>query len=368
MTELFELKQEIEKLNKELLEIGQSINISLLKDNLKDNEKLMNEEGFWDDTEKANNILKKSTSIKNKISKFKNINNSLEDINIFVEMLEEEFIESEAQNAKTQIDKVKDSLNAFTLETLLNGEYDSNNAILSIHPGAGGTESQDWAEMLLRMFIRFCEKSRYKVKIMEQLPGDIAGIKSVTLLVEGENAYGYLKGEKGIHRLVRLSPFDSDHRRHTSFASVDIEPEIKEEINLEIDSSDLKIDTYRAGGAGGQHVNKTDSAVRITHLPTKIVVSCQNERSQFQNKDTAMKMLKSKLVKILKEEHKEKLSEIKGDYGQIAWGNQIRSYVFHPYSLVKDHRTNIETSNVSAVMDGDIFRFIDGYLKNPNLK
>ena len=363
MAELIELKNLLDDIDKELSDIAGSINIKSLKDELVKKETLMNDESFWNENDKANKILKEVKSLKSQINSYSSLEYKKDDISVLVEMLQEDFSQNEADSAMEELLELEKELKVFTIDTLLSGEYDSNNAILSIHPGAGGTESQDWAEMLLRMFIRFAEKRKFKIKILEQLPGDVAGIKSVTLLISGDNAYGYLKGEKGVHRLVRISPFDSNSRRHTSFASVDVEPEIKEDINLEINPSDLKIDTYRAGGAGGQHVNKTDSAVRITHLPTKIVVSCQNERSQFQNKETAMKILKGKLFKILMEEHKEKIDEIKGDYGQIAWGNQIRSYVFHPYSMVKDHRTKAETSNVQAVMDGDINIFIDAFLK-----
>ncbi|WP_290773644.1 peptide chain release factor 2 [Anaerofustis sp.] len=363
MAELTELKNLLNDISKELDDISKSIDIPTLKESLIQKENLMNDENFWNESEQANKVLKEIKTLKSQINKFTSIENKKEDMNILIEMLEDEFTESDASSTMQELNLLKKELQSFVIDTLLSGEYDSNNAILSIHPGAGGTESQDWAEMLYRMFLRFAEKRKFKIKILEELSGDVAGIKSVTMLLKGENAYGYLKGEKGVHRLVRISPFDSNNRRHTSFASVDVEPEINEDINLEINPSDLKIDTYRSGGAGGQHVNKTDSAVRITHLPTKIVVSCQNERSQFQNKETAMKILRGKLYKILMEEHKEKLDEIKGDYGQIAWGNQIRSYVFHPYSMVKDHRTKAETSNVQSVMDGDIDLFIDAYLK-----
>jgi peptide chain release factor 2 len=251
---------------------------------------------------------------------------------------------------------------------LLNGEYDNNNAILSIHPGAGGTEAQDWADMLFRMYTRWIESHGYKMTVLDFLPDPEAGIKSVTLLVEGENAYGYLKSEKGVHRLVRISPFDAAKRRHTSFASVDITPELEDDDEVEINEVDLRIDTYRSTGAGGQHVNTSDSAIRITHIPTGIVVTCQNERSQLQNKVMAMKMLKSKLGEIRREENKEKIEDIQGKYNQIAWGSQIRSYVFHPYSMVKDHRTDAETGNVQAVMDGDLDMFMNEYLKMKSLE
>ncbi len=253
------------------------------------------------------------------------------------------------------------------LETLLSGKYDKNNAIISLHPGAGGTEAQDWAMMLFRMYQRWAERRGFEVETLDYLPGDEAGIKSVTILIKGDNAYGYSKSEKGVHRLVRISPFDASGRRHTSFASCDVMPEIDDDIEINISPDDLKIDTFRSGGAGGQHVNKTDSAIRITHLPTGVVVSCQSERSQHQNKDTAMKMLKAKLVEMAEREHKEKIEDLKGDMKDIAWGSQIRSYVFHPYNMVKDHRTNYEVGNIGAVMDGDLDGFINAYLKGANL-
>lgn len=260
------------------------------------------------------------------------------------------------------ISELNKKLDSFRVETLLSGEYDSNNAIISLHPGAGGTESQDWAEMLLRMYTRWAEKKGYKVKTLDLQPGDVAGIKSVTLLVEGVNAYGYLKTERGVHRLVRISPFDSSGRRHTSFASLDVMPEVDESVEIEILPEDIRIDTFRSSGAGGQHVNTTDSAIRITHLKTGIVVQCQNERSQHQNKDVAMGMLKGKLVEIMEQEKMDHIEDIKGDYSQIAWGSQIRSYVFHPYTMVKDHRTNVEIGNVASVMDGDLDSFMNAYL------
>ena len=260
------------------------------------------------------------------------------------------------------IKKLKKDLEALRIETLLTGQYDKNNAILTLHAGAGGTEAQDWVEMLLRMFTRWAEKKGYVVKTLDFLAGDEAGIKSVTIQVNGENAYGYLKSEKGVHRLVRISPFDASGRRHTSFASVDVMPELDDDIQVDINPDDLRIDTYRSSGAGGQHVNKTESAVRITHIPTGIVVSCQNERSQFQNRDTAMKMLKAKLLELKEREQKEKIVDLKGVQMEIAWGSQIRSYVFCPYTLVKDHRTNYEEGDVNAVMDGEIDGFINAYL------
>ena len=280
-----------------------------------------------------------------------------------MEMAEEEPDESLTEEAAGSCKEISDALEALKLRTLLDGKYDQNNAIVSVHAGAGGTDAQDWAEMLFRMYTRWCEKKGYKSKLIDMQEDTEGGIKSATLLVEGENAYGYLKNEKGVHRLVRISPFDSSGRRHTSFASLDVIPEIDEDLDVEIDPDDLRIDTFRSSGAGGQHVNKTDSAIRITHLPTNIVVTCQNERSQHQNKDTAMKLLKSKLLELKEQEHKESLDELKGDYSQITWGSQIRSYVFHPYTMVKDHRTGAEVGNVNAVMDGDLDYFINEKLK-----
>ena len=326
-------------------------------------EEQMNSPGFWDDNENAQKVLKEVKTLKGKLTEYNKIYGMSEDFSVLLEMLEDDPTEENEKEVQAEFAELKRLSEQFTLQTLLTGEYDENNAILSIHPGAGGTESQDWADMLLRLYMRYGERNRYKVTMLDYLEGDVAGIKSVTLLFSGTNAYGFLKAEKGVHRLVRISPFDSANRRHTSFASVDVMPEIDEVTDFEIDPSDLRVDTYRASGAGGQHVNKTESAIRITHLPTGIIVACQNERSQHQNRDMAMKILKSKLSELMHQEHKDKLSDLKGDYGQIAWGNQIRSYVFHPYSMVKDHRTGTETGNVQAVMDGEINIFIDAYLK-----
>lgn len=262
------------------------------------------------------------------------------------------------------VNKLEKNTEKLEIETLLSGKYDSNSAIVTIHPGAGGTESQDWAEMLYRMYTRWATKNGYNVKELDYLEGEEAGIKSVTFEIEGPNAYGYMKSEKGVHRLVRISPFDSGGRRHTSFASIEVLPEITDDIEIVINSDDLRIDTYRAQGAGGQHINKTSSAVRITHVPTNIVVACQSERSQIQNRETAMKMLKSKLLDLKEQEHKEKIEDLKGDQKDIAWGSQIRSYVFCPYTMVKDHRTNFEVRNVQSVMDGNLDEFMESYLRN----
>ncbi len=324
----------------------------------------MNRPDFWDNPENAQKFMKEKKSIEGKLTQLQELGAQLDDVAVLIEMAEEEPDESLIQEASGECQKIADALETLKLRTLLDGKYDQNNAIVSVHAGAGGTDAQDWAEMLFRMYTRWCEKKGYKSKLIDMQDDTEGGIKSATLLVEGENAYGYLKNEKGVHRLVRISPFDSSGRRHTSFASIDVIPEIDEDLNVEINPEDLRIDTYRSSGAGGQHVNKTDSAIRITHLPTNIVVTCQNERSQHQNKDTAMKLLKSKLMELKEQEHKESLDELKGDYSQITWGSQIRSYVFHPYTMVKDHRTGAEVGNVNAVMDGEIDYFINEKLKH----
>ena len=320
-------------------------------------------EGFWDDQEAAQNLLKNKKILEDKLNEYENLERTLEDIKVMIELAIEEDDESIVSEIKELKQSFEDEIEKVKIKTLLTGEYDENNAILSIHAGSGGTDAQDWAEILLRMYIRYGEKKGYKVKTLYLQEDTEGGIKSATLLIEGTNAYGYLKNEKGVHRLVRISPFDSSGRRHTSFASVDVMPEIDKDISVEIDSDDLRIDTFRSSGAGGQHVNKTDSAIRITHIPTNIVVSCQNERSQHQNKDMAMKMLMSKLIELKEQEHKENLKELKGDFSQITWGSQIRSYVFHPYTMVKDHRTGAEVGNVDKVLDGDLDYFINEKLK-----
>ncbi len=324
----------------------------------------MNDKDFWNDNEKAQNILQENKSLKETLDEFNELLNLKEEIELLIQIAIEENdnslegeIEKEINNLKEKVDKVK-------IKTLLNGEYDKNNAIFSINAGTGGLDAQDWAQMLLRMYIRYSEKKGYKVKILDMLDDSAAGIKSATLKIEGLNAYGYLKSEKGVHRIVRISPFDPSGKRHTSFASIDVLPELDDSIKIDINPSDLKIDTYRASGAGGQHINTTDSAVRITHIKTGVVVQCQNERSQHKNKDTAMKMLMAKLIELKELEQKEKIEDIQGKYSQITWGSQIRSYVFQPYKLVKDHRTGAEIGNVDSVMDGNIDLFINEYLKN----
>lgn len=322
----------------------------------------MQEAGFWDDNKKAEEVTKKSKTIKNKIDGFDKLKSQIEDIEILKEMMEEDDEESSREIIQT-IRDIETQIEEYNMKVLLCGEYDKNNVILTLHVGVGGTDANDWTEMLLRMYTRWCEKQGYNVDTLDLIPGDEAGIKNVTLKVTGEYAYGYLKAEKGIHRLVRISPYNSNGKRQTSFASMEVLPELTKEQDIDIRADDLRIDTYRSGGAGGQHVNTTDSAVRITHLPTGVVVQCQNERSQFSNRDTAMEMLKSKLVELKERAHKEKIEDLTGELKDMGWGSQIRSYVFHPYSMVKDHRTNVETSNVTAVMDGEIDMFINAYLK-----
>lgn len=319
---------------------------------------------FWSDAKNNSTILKQITSLKYRIEKYKKVKSNLESIIETNELIKLEYDEDLEKEIVLSTNNIEKEIEKLEVSTLLSGKYDSNNAIITLHPGAGGTEAQDWVEMLYRMYTRWANANGYKVEELDYLEGDEAGIKSVTFSVSGEYAYGYLKGEQGVHRLVRISPFDAGGRRHTSFASVEVLPEITEDIQIDINPDDLRIDTYRASGAGGQHINKTSSAIRITHIPTNIVVACQTERSQIQNRETAMKMLKSKLLNLKEKEQKDTIDELKGIQMDIAWGSQIRSYVFCPYTLVKDHRTNYEVGNVAGVMDGDLNGFIDSYLKS----
>lgn len=321
------------------------------------------ESNFWEDTKKSNSILSEIKTKKNIISSYRKIEEEIQNIIELTELVKLEYDEELAKEIISNTNKISNEVEKFELQTLLNGKYDKNNAILTLHPGAGGTEAQDWAEMLYRMYTRWAQKQGYTVKELDYLEGDEAGLKSVTFEVIGDNAYGYLKGEMGVHRLVRISPFDAGGRRHTSFASLEVLPEITDDVELYINPDDIKMDVYRASGAGGQHINKTSSAVRLTHIPTGIVVACQTERSQLQNRENAMKMLKSKLLDLKEREQKETIEELKGVQREIAWGSQIRSYVFCPYTLVKDHRTNFEVGNVHSVMDGDLDGFIESFLK-----
>lgn len=318
---------------------------------------------FWDDNDYAQSLLKQQKQTATKIENYVNLLHAVEDLEALCEMAIDEKEESMTKEVVKTYDEVHAIYEKMLLETLLTGDYDHNHAIVSVHAGSGGTDAQDWAEMLMRMYRRWCDEKGYDVKILDLQNDTEGGIKSVSFTVSGINAYGFLKSEKGVHRIVRISPFDSSGKRHTSFASVDVMPELDDDVEIDINPSDLKVDTFRASGAGGQHVNTTDSAVRITHLPTGIVVSCQNERSQIANRNTAMKMLMGKLIELKEREQKERIEDLAGDYSQITWGSQIRSYVFHPYTMVKDHRTQAEVGNVQAVMDGEIDVFIDAFLK-----
>lgn len=326
---------------------------------------MMADPSFWDNQDKAQDVIDKNNALKSVVNAYRDLEANIEDMETTRELLLEEDDTSMKDDLEASVTHFQNELNQFELQLLLDGPYDANDAIIELHPGAGGTESQDWTNMLLRMYQRYCEQKGFKVEIADYLPGDEAGVKSVTMIVKGHNAYGFLKAEKGVHRLVRISPFDSSGRRHTSFASCDVIPQFNNtEIEVEINPDDITVDTFRASGAGGQHINKTESAIRITHHPTGIVVNNQNERSQIKNREAAMKTLKSKLYQLKIEEQEQEMAEIRGEQKEIGWGSQIRSYVFHPYAMVKDHRTNEETGNTSAVMDGEIDPFIDAYLRS----
>ena len=337
--------------------------ISKLQEELKNLEKQTLDTDFWNDQKNSKKVLERIKTLKRKCNNYKEIKKEINNLKELTELVNVEPDEEMAKDIIKATNNIKKKVEKFEIETLFSGKYDNNNAIITIHPGAGGTESQDWAEMLYRMYTRWATKNEFEIKELDYLEGEEAGLKSVTFEIIGENAYGYMKCEKGVHRLVRISPFDSGGRRHTSFASVEVLPEITDDIEIAINPDDLRIDTYRASGAGGQHINKTSSAVRITHIPTNIVVACQSERSQIQNRETAMKMLKSKLLDLKEQEQKEKIEDLKGEQKEIAWGSQIRSYVFCPYTMVKDHRTNYEVGNVESVMDGNITDFMEAFLK-----
>ena len=324
----------------------------------------MGEPNFWDNPEEAQKVAQVVTQLKDEVGIFRSLETRSEDLEVMLELAMEEEDADIVGEIEQSLTSVRADIEHLELGMLLSGEYDANNAILTLHAGAGGTEAQDWTSMLLRMFGRFAERSGYSVDVLDYQPGDEAGVKSVTLGINGHNAYGYMKSEKGVHRLVRISPFDSNARRHTSFAAVDVMPEIDDTVEINISPADLKVDTYRASGAGGQHINKTDSAVRMTHIPTGIIVQCQNQRSQIQNRERCMQLLRAKLFEYEKQKQAELKSDIAGDYQAIEWGSQIRSYVFQPYTMVKDHRTNAETGNVQAVMDGDLEKFVEAYLRS----
>lgn len=363
MLELEENLRLLNDLKEKLEQIKNSMKIENLKNELNILESQTLTDNFWEDQKKSSTVFSKIKNIQKKINSYENINielTNLYEMNQLLMLEQDENLQQELLDASNNI-KIK--IDNLEITTLFSEKYDSNNAIITLHPGAGGTESQDWVQILYRMYGKWASNNGFSLKELDYIEGEEAGIKSVTALISGDNAYGYLKGEMGVHRLVRISPFDSGGRRHTSFASVEVLPEISDDIDIEINLDDLRIDTYRASGAGGQHINKTDSAVRITHIPTNIVVSCQSERSQMLNKENAMKMLKSKLLDLKEKENKETISELKGEQKDIAWGSQIRSYVFCPYTLVKDHRTNYEVGNVEAVINGDLNEFMKEYLK-----
>lgn len=363
MVEFEELRLRLLDSEKPIENLKEALAIDSLKAEVEVLEKESAAPDFWDDMENSQKVMQKIGSLKAKVTGYESLKSDYEDALVMIELADEEGDLSLLDDCTASVKDIETRVEDMTLSTLLSGEFDGKNALLTFHAGAGGTEAQDWAEMLFRMYNRWGERHGYKVSTLDYLDGDVAGIKSATILVEGENAYGYLKGEMGIHRLVRVSPFDSSGRRHTSFASVEVMPEIDDDVNVEIREEDIKMDVYRASGAGGQKVNKTSSAVRLIHIPTGIVVSCQIERSQHQNREVAMRMLKSKLVEIKERENLERIEDIKGDQKEIAWGSQIRSYVFMPYTLAKDHRTGFEMGNITAVMDGDIDGFINAYLK-----
>jgi len=360
---LEEAKYKLQGLEEEVKELGSALRVDKLKEEVEELEKQALEPDFWNDQQNSSKVLKHTKVLKDKIEHYESLVNRLSDTEVLCEMAIEESDESLTDEVTSETDAVEAEIERQRIEVLLSGEYDSNNAIVSFHPGAGGTEAQDWAQMLYRMYTRWGERHGFTVKLVDWLDGDAAGIKSATITIEGENAYGYLKSENGVHRLVRVSPFDASGRRQTSFASVEVMPEFEDDGTIEIREQDLEITAHRSSGAGGQHINKTDSAIRIVHIPTGIVVGCQTERSQLQNKETAMKMLKSKLLEIKEREKLDKIDDIKGVKNNIEWGSQIRSYVFMPYTLAKDARTGFEDGNIQAVMDGEIDGFINAYLK-----
>lgn len=368
MLEFENLKFRLLESEKPIENLKEALAINLIKSEIAELDEKAAAPDFWDNMEESQKILKKTGSLKAKVASYEDLKNDFDDALVMIELADEEGDESLLEDCTASVDDIEKRIESLTLSTLLSGEFDGKNALLTFHAGAGGTEAMDWAEMLFRMYNRWGERHGYKVSTLDYLDGDVAGLKSATILIEGENAYGYLKGEMGIHRLVRVSPFDSSGRRHTSFASLEVMPEIDDDVNVEIREEDIKMDVYRASGAGGQKVNKTSSAVRLTHIPTGIVVSCQIERSQHQNREVAMRMLKSKLVEIKERENLERIEDIKGDQKEIAWGSQIRSYVFMPYTMAKDHRTGFEMGNINAVMDGDIDGFINAYLKQKSVE
>ena len=363
MVELDQFKYTLSTYEKPLQEVRESLNLDAKIRRIDELDKTMEEPSFWEDAELSTRLVKEAKHLKDTVAEFNRLQNQYEEIGLMIEMGYEENDPAIVPEIQKMVDEFSDELEALRLRTLLTGEYDGNNAIMRLNAGAGGTESCDWCSILYRMYCRWAESKGFSVEMLDYLAGEEAGIKSVTLQINGENAFGYLKSERGVHRLVRISPFNANGKRQTSFVSCDVMPDIEEELEVEINPDDLRIDTYRSSGAGGQHINKPSSAVRITHIPTGIVVQCQNERSQFQNKDRAMQMLKAKLYMLKQQENAEKISDLRGDVKEIAWGSQIRSYVLQPYTLIKDHRTGFESGNVTSVLDGSIDGFISAYLK-----
>ena len=363
MIDFYNQRQTLDKLTTEMKSLYDTMDIDGCKKTVEELTEISRADDFWSDVKKAGEVNRKITECNKKIKKVQELTKMVEDTKGLLDIIEEMEDDTEVDNAKLEVSKLADKVSDLSVEALLKGKYDSNNAILTLHAGAGGTEAQDWVEILFRMYTRYAERTGYKVSVLDKLDGDDAGIKSVTFLVEGENAYGYLKAEMGVHRLVRISPFDANKRRHTSFASLEVMPEINDNIDIVIRPEEIRIDTYRSGGAGGQNVNKVSSAVRITHLATGIVVACQNERSQIQNKEMAMKILIGKLTELKERERMEEDASLKGEMKRIEWGSQIRSYVFCPYTLVKDLRTGYEKTDINAVMDGELHEFITEYLK-----
>ena len=353
----------VEAGRKQLQEVREGLHVDQMEQELTELHEEMNADGFWDDLERSTHVNKRISQLESKLEQLEKLSSGLDDIETMLELAHEENDDSMVEEAGSELETLEKELEALALETLMRGDYDSSDAVLSLHAGAGGTEAQDWTQMLFRMYTRYCEQMGFKVTVLDILDGDEAGLKSATFQVSGPNAYGYLRGEKGVHRLVRISPFDANARRQTSFSSLDVAPILEDDGEIEIDMTEVRVDTYRSTGAGGQHINKTDSAVRFTHIPTGIVVSCQNERSQVQNREMCMKMLRARLLELREREREQQMADIKGEMKKIEWGSQIRSYVFQPYTMVKDHRTGFESGNIDDVMNGNLEGFVTAYLK-----
>ena len=363
LVEVEQYRIQLDEQKKKLDEAGEGLHIDLIEQELIELKEELDSPNFWDNLERSTHVNKRIALLEGKLERFFSLKKAADDVDAMLELADEMDDAELAQEACSMLNSLVKDVEVLSLETLMRGDYDHCNAVLSLHAGAGGTEAQDWTQILFRMYTRYCENKGFKIKLLDYLDGDEAGTKSATFEVDGENAYGFLRGEKGVHRLVRISPFDSNARRHTSFSSLDVAPLIEDDNEIVINMDEVRVDTYRASGAGGQHINKTDSAVRMTHMPTGIVVSCQNERSQAQNKEMCLKMLKSKLIELKEREKEEKIADIKGEMKKIEWGSQIRSYVFQPYTMVKDHRTGFESGNIEDVVNGNIDGFITAYLK-----